>query len=100
MPDAIDLAEVERIAQLARLALTDEEKQRYAAQLTRVLDYARQIALLPTEGVPPMTRVDDEAALERGDEARPSLSRDELLEQAPATAAGVFVVPRAVGNES
>jgi aspartyl-tRNA(Asn)/glutamyl-tRNA(Gln) amidotransferase subunit C len=100
MPDRLDPLEVERIAVLARLALTDEERQLYAAQLTRILHYARQIAALPTEGVPPMTRVDEESALERPDEPRPSLPRDAALQNAPDTLAGLFLVPRAITDES
>jgi aspartyl-tRNA(Asn)/glutamyl-tRNA(Gln) amidotransferase subunit C len=100
MPDALDLAEVERIAALARLALTDEEKRLFAGQLTRILDYARQLEMLSTEGVAPMARVDEESRLERDDEPRPSLPRDAVLDTAPNAVAGVFVVPRAVGTES
>lgn len=100
MADALEPAEVERIAELARLALTDEEKSLYANQLTRILDYARQLADLPTEGVAPMARVEEESALERPDAPRPSLARDEALGNAPETLAGLFVVPRAVGQDS
>ncbi len=100
MPDTLNADEVERIAELAHLALTDDEKALYARQLTRVLDYARQIAELRTEGVPPMARVDEESALERPDETGPSLSRDDALGCAPESAAGLFVVPRAIGGDA
>jgi aspartyl-tRNA(Asn)/glutamyl-tRNA(Gln) amidotransferase subunit C len=114
MPDAIQPEEVERIALLARLALTDEEKGTYAAQLARILEYARQIEQLSTEGVRPMARPDEDevatdtppaasteqSALERADEARPSLSREDALANAPASIAGLFIVPRAVGSDT
>lgn len=99
MPDPLKPAEVDRIAQLARLALTDEERALYAGQLTRILEYARQIAGLETEGVQPMARVNAESALERPDEPKPSLPRPDALQNAPESAAGLFVVPRAIGNE-
>jgi aspartyl-tRNA(Asn)/glutamyl-tRNA(Gln) amidotransferase subunit C len=93
MPDVLSPDEVDRIAQLARLALTAEEKALYGAQLTRILDYASQIATLDTTGVPPMARVEEQSALERADELRPSLPRDEALRNAPESLAGLFVVP-------
>jgi len=99
IPDVLGSDEVKRIAQLARLALTPEEQALYASQLTRILEYARQLAALPTEGVPPMTRVDEESALERPDAPHASLPRDEALGNAPESIAGLFVVPRAIGAE-
>src|SRR5512138_1472184 len=99
MADEIGAAEVERIARLARLALTDEEKSLYARQLTRILDYARQIAVLDTSGVSPTARVDEGASVERPDEARPSLDRESALQNAPETLAGLFVVPRAIAED-
>lgn len=100
MPDDLKPEEVDRIAQLARLALTDEEKSLYGRQLTRILEYARQIASLDTGGVAPMTRVAEDSALERPDNPRSSLPRAEALENAPESLAGLFVVPRAIGNET
>jgi len=73
MPDALTLAEVERVAALARLALTGEEKSLYLGQLARILDYARQIADLDTGDVPPTASVLDAATAPRADQARPRL---------------------------
>ncbi len=95
MPDALKPEEVERIAELARLALTDREKELFASQLTRVLEYFGQLAALDTRGVPAMARVEEEA-VERPDEPRPSLGRDEALANAPEALAGLFVVPKVI----
>lgn len=100
MPHEIDLDEVERIARLAHLALSDAEKALYARQLTRILDYARQVAALDTRGVSPTARAADAGALERPDAARPSLPRDAALRNAPDTMAGLFLVPRAIEEET
>ncbi len=100
MPEDIAAADVERIAQLARLALTDDEKALYGRQLARILDYARQIAVLDTSGVSPTARVDEGASLERADEPRPSLPREKAVQNAPESLAGLFVVPRAIGEEA
>ena len=74
MPDDLTMAEVERIAALARLALTDDEKALYAAQLARILDYARQVAELDTRDVPPTAAVAVDAPPERPD-ARAAVAR-------------------------
>ena len=96
MPDEIGAAEVDRIAQLARLALSDDERSLYARQLTGILDYARQISALDTSGVSPTARIDEGAPVERMDDVKPSLPRDLALQNAPDSLAGLFVVPRAI----
>jgi aspartyl-tRNA(Asn)/glutamyl-tRNA(Gln) amidotransferase subunit C len=98
MLEEIDGHEVERIARLARLALTDDEKALYARQLARILDYARQVAELDTTGVLPMARADESAGAERQDEPRASLARDTALANAPDALSGLFVVPRVLGE--
>src|SRR5512139_1038633 len=100
MSDAIGPGEVDRIARLARLALTEGERALYARQLTRILDYARQIAALDTSGVSPTARVEEGAPAERPDEPRPSMPRDAALQNAPEAVAGLFVVPRAIGEDT
>ena len=92
-------ADVDRIATLARLELTDEERARLATQLSAILGYADQVQQADTTGIP----ADGAAAALprlREDELRPSLDRDEVLEQAPAAdrTAGLFKVPRVLGS--
>jgi aspartyl-tRNA(Asn)/glutamyl-tRNA(Gln) amidotransferase subunit C len=98
MLEEIDADEVERVARLARLALSDDEKARFARQLARILDYARQVAELDTTGVPPMARADESAGAERMDESRASLPREDALANAPDALSGLFVVPRVLGE--
>jgi aspartyl-tRNA(Asn)/glutamyl-tRNA(Gln) amidotransferase subunit C len=97
MPDALTIAEVERIAALARLALTGEEKLLYAAQLTRILDYARQVSELDTRGVIPTAGLGESAAVERPDVPHQPLG-PAALSNAPDSAAGLFRVPRVMGD--
>lgn len=97
MPDALTIAEVERIASLARLALTDEEKVLYAGQLARILAYARQVAELDTRGVAPTAGVGDNAAAERPDVPHQPLG-EAALSNAPDCAAGLFRVPKVLGG--
>jgi aspartyl-tRNA(Asn)/glutamyl-tRNA(Gln) amidotransferase subunit C len=98
MPDDLTLAEVERVAALARLALTAEEKSLYLGQLARILDYARQISDLDTGDVPPTASVLDAAMPPRPDEVRPSLGAARALANAPDQASGLFRVPKVLGD--
>jgi aspartyl-tRNA(Asn)/glutamyl-tRNA(Gln) amidotransferase subunit C len=104
MADPLTIADVERIAALARLALSDEEKALYARQLTRILDYASQVAEIVPEGDADLAG-DDTArwatggeSLGRHDEARPSLDRASALANAPDSSAGLFRVPKVLGD--
>lgn len=91
-------ADVERVARLARLELTPDEKDLFARQLAEILAYAEQIQRVPTDGVPPTSHAGD-AAMMRDDEVRPSLPREASLASAPDADvnAGLFKVPRVLG---
>ena len=90
--------DVVRIASLARLALTDEERNLYTRQLSDILGYVEQIRDLDTTGVPATSHMLNRPA-ERDDRIAPSLSDTEALANAPdaAPAAGLFKVPRVMG---
>lgn len=93
----LDIATVERIAELAKLGFTEDEKERLAAQLSAVLDYIHQIASLDTSSVAAdalATPPDASALRLRADDVAPSLPRDAVLANAPNTQAGQFFVPR------
>jgi len=93
-------ADVERIANLARLTLTDEEKILFARQLDSILQYARQVCDLDTSGVAATSHVLDRQPADRPDEVRPSLTEAQALANAPepAPAEGLFKVPRVLGG--
>ncbi len=85
--------EIEHIARLARLQLTDEQKDLYRDQLSRILDYMAKLRQLDTADVPPtagggLTRMDL-----RTDASRPSLPTKLLLENASDTDADQFKIP-------
>ncbi len=94
----LDHQEVKRIAELARLELTAEELDLFTRQLGDILTYVEQIRALDTTGVPPTSSVLN-LPVDRSDEPRPSLSRPDLLRNAPDAApeAGLFKVPRVIG---
>jgi aspartyl-tRNA(Asn)/glutamyl-tRNA(Gln) amidotransferase subunit C len=89
----LTLAEVEHIAQLARLELTAEEKERYRQQLSDILDYARRLQELDTEGIPPTASVLPPRSVLRPDETSPSLPVEDLLRNAPQAEDNQFRVP-------
>lgn len=85
--------EVEHIAELARLTLTDEEIVRYSEQLSAILEYFASLQTLDTTDIPPTSSVLAARSVLRPDEPRPGLSKDDLLRNAPETEANQFRVP-------
>src|SRR5512142_370456 len=79
-------ADVERIANLARLALSDDEKAVFARQLDRILRYAQEVCELDTSGVAATSHVLDRQPADRPDETRPSLTETQALANAPEPA--------------
>ena len=92
----ITTAQVEHVAQLARLALSPHEKQRLTEQLNAILTYMEQLNEVPTEGVEPTAHVLDLVNVFRDDAVQPSLGAETALANAPETAHHFFVVPRIV----
>jgi aspartyl-tRNA(Asn)/glutamyl-tRNA(Gln) amidotransferase subunit C len=94
----LTLAEVEHIAELARLKLTDAEKQRYAEQLSDILDYAARLDELDTDDIPPTASVLDMQLRLRKDADRPGLPPEEVLKNAAETRDDQFKVPPVLGG--
>jgi aspartyl-tRNA(Asn)/glutamyl-tRNA(Gln) amidotransferase subunit C len=90
---AIDPAIVEHVARLARLALTDDEKTRFAGQLAGIVDYFQTLRTAPIAGVPAMSHVVPMTNVLRDDVVTPSLPRADVLAAAPAQDGAFFVVP-------
>ena len=91
-------ADVEHVARLARLALTDEELDALTAELGAILEHAAQVSALDTAGVPPTAHPLPLVNVFRADVARPGLSQDEVLAAAPEAEDGRFRVPRILGE--
>ena len=98
MSERISRADVEHVAKLARLALTDEEVDALTGELGKILDYAASVSALDTDGVPPTAHPLPLVNVLRADELRPGVSRDEVLAAAPAAEDGRFRVPRILGE--
>ena len=89
----LSLQEVEHIAKLARLELTDEQKTRYREQLEAILEHVARLQELDTQDVPPTASVSVGQMPLRADESRPGLSKDELLNNAPKQDDDQFKIP-------
>ena len=100
MSSILTIADVERVAALAYLDLSADERRLFARQLGDILTYAQQLQLVDTAGVPATAHVNAEAESERADEPRASLSRADAVANAPDANedAGLFRVPRVIGG--
>jgi aspartyl-tRNA(Asn)/glutamyl-tRNA(Gln) amidotransferase subunit C len=100
MSTALTIADVERIAGLAQLELTDGEKQLFTRQLADILAYAEQVQAIDTSGVPATAHVHAGQRTEREDVPRPSLPVEDAVDNAPDAdrLAGLFRVPRVIGG--
>ncbi|HEU4865591.1 MAG TPA: Asp-tRNA(Asn)/Glu-tRNA(Gln) amidotransferase subunit GatC [Actinomycetota bacterium] len=96
MPVEID---IEHVARLARLELTDEEKARLREQLGAILEHAAKVGEVAAEDVPPTAYAIPRSNVFRPDELAPSLPVEEVLVNAPEAEADRFKVPRIVEVE-
>lgn len=90
---SLTLEEVEHIALLARLKLSEEEKKRYQQQLSSILDHIAQLQELDTSDVLPLSSVIAEKMSMRVDEPGVSLTPDDLIQNAPQSEDNQFRVP-------
>ena len=95
----IDLEQVRKVANLARLELTPEEEEQFLPQLNSILDYFQQLSELDTENVPPTTRAIDVSNVTRPDQLQPYPERDALLAEAPEQDGDFFKVPQILSTE-
>lgn len=93
-------ADVAHLARLARLALTEEELDRFGAQLDGILAAVSRISDLDTPDVPPTSHSLDLTNVQREDVVRGGLTQEQALAAAPAAEDGRFRVPRILGEEA
>jgi aspartyl-tRNA(Asn)/glutamyl-tRNA(Gln) amidotransferase subunit C len=96
----LTLTEVEHIANLARLELTDEEKEQYRLQLSAILEYAARLQNLDTSQIPPTSSVLPPRSALRPDVASPSLDIKDVLRNAPQAENDQFRVPPVLDQPS
>ena len=90
--------DVEHVAHLARLGLSEDELSLFEGQLNHILDQYAVLAQLDTEHIPPTAQTIEVENILREDAVRPSLPRDEILAGAPERQGEYFVVPPILGE--
>ena len=88
----LSIAEVEHIAELAKLGLSEAEKALYREQLDAILEYADVLQRVDTSAIPPTATVLPLRNVMRPDEVRPSMAREDVLANAPDAYDGSFRV--------
>lgn len=88
--------DVEKVAQLARLAVTAAEKETFAKQLTQILAHVDKLNRYDTRGIEPTATVMGQVNVFREDLVRPSLSSEKALANAPERETDGFVVPKII----
>jgi len=88
----LSVAQVEHIAELAKLSLTNDEKAHFQEQLSAILEYAERLQALDTSAIPPTATVLPLRNVMRADEPRDSMSREDVLANAPQSEADSFRV--------
>ena len=92
----IDRTAVDHVARLARLALSDEERQRMQTELTAILEHVEKIQALELDGIEPTSHAIPLRNVMRPDEVRGSLDQMTALANAPEAEDGRFKVPRII----
>ncbi|MDQ5814779.1 MAG: Asp-tRNA(Asn)/Glu-tRNA(Gln) amidotransferase subunit GatC [Actinomycetota bacterium] len=92
----IDRKAVDHVARLARLDLSEEERERMSVELAQILGHAEAIQELELDDIEPTSHALPLRNVMRADEVRPSLTQDEALANAPEAEGGRFRVPRII----
>ena len=88
--------EVEHVAKLGRLELSEEDKNRLTDQMSNILTYVEKLNELDTTGIAPTSHVLDISNVMRDDVPQESLSQERALANAPEKAAGHYKVPKII----
>lgn len=88
--------EVEHIAELARLELTESELEEYTVQLNQILEYVEKLNELDTENVQPLSHPVEAVNIFRDDVLKPSIDREGVLKNAPSKDEDFFMVPKVI----
>jgi aspartyl-tRNA(Asn)/glutamyl-tRNA(Gln) amidotransferase subunit C len=91
-------SDIEKVAQLAHLEITNEERRIFAPQIAEIITYVEQLNEIDTSEIDPalggLTRESEHTESSRADEVQPSLGQKIALDQAPDPASGHFRVPK------
>jgi aspartyl-tRNA(Asn)/glutamyl-tRNA(Gln) amidotransferase subunit C len=91
--------DLEHVAHLARLRLTEEEYARLEGQLNHILDQYAKLAEVDTDAIPPTAQTIELENILRDDVAQPSMDPEQVLANAPARTGDFFAVPAILGGD-
>ena len=91
---SIDTGTVAKIARLARIAVSEEEKEHFASEISGILQWVEQLSQVNTDGVPMMTSVSSVKLPLRTDTVTDGNQQQAVLKNAPESDYGCFVVPK------
>lgn len=95
---SVTIQDVERVATLAKLSFSEEEKKKLTEELNDILKYMEQLNKLDTTNVEPLAHVIELSNVFRSDEVRQFVSREDALKNAPAATEKFFKVPKVIGE--
>ncbi|MEL6880394.1 MAG: Asp-tRNA(Asn)/Glu-tRNA(Gln) amidotransferase subunit GatC [Cyanobacteria bacterium J06607_10] len=95
----IDIDQVRKVANLARLKLSEAEEQQFTGQLNGILEYVKQLDELDTADVPPTTRAIEVSNITRPDQLEVFADREAILDSAPDREEDFFKVPKIMSGE-
>ena len=93
---SITIKEIEHLAKLSRLNLTEEEKSRLTDEMAGILDFAEALQEADLEGASPMLHIGGNTNVFREDTILPSYDREDILKNAPMKDNATFLVPKTV----
>ena len=96
---AITIEDVDKIAKLAKLSFTHEEKQKFTEQLSQIISYVEKLNELDIENIPPTYHVLEVNNVFREDVVRQSMSQEKVLQNAPESKNGYFSVPKVIAQD-
>ena len=99
MTNKIDTDMVKHVAHLVRLGISDDEARAFSQQFTSIIDYFNMLNEVDTENVPPASDITNNTNVLREDVAKPSMRREEFLNNAPQSERGYVKVPTVLGEE-
>ena len=94
----IDIEQVRKVANLARLELTEAEEEQFTGQLNNILEYVQQLDELDTADVPPTTRAIEVSNITRPDQLETFEDREKILDSAPEREEDFFKVPKILAD--
>lgn len=96
MAESLSKKDVEKVARLARIKMTDGELEKYAPQLSNIIGFVEQLNEVDTDNIEPLASVVDINLSLRSDDVNDGNMRDKVLANAPETLEDFFVVPKVV----